>query len=188
MRRNYGPFEYVWFLEFQRRGAPHLHLLLTLEAPDPFWPEMAEFVTEERRRMAELWCRAMKLVPGTNLWDNAVSVHRHPRSWEQIKKIDGAARYITAYASKPKQKSVPDGFQNVGRFWGCSRGVRETLHPVTGCGVTTEADLREILLYLNHRAQGWEVIPKHLWGFDTSKLEKDFGANGIGEEAATVRS
>jgi len=33
LRRSYGKFDYLWFLEFQARGAPHFHILVTLPPP-----------------------------------------------------------------------------------------------------------------------------------------------------------
>lgn len=32
-RREFGNPDYLWFLEFQRRGAPHIHLLLDWPMP-----------------------------------------------------------------------------------------------------------------------------------------------------------
>jgi hypothetical protein len=44
-------------------------------------------------------------------------------AWEAIKKKEGAKWYILKYATKHKQKSVPEGFSNPGRFWGRSKDV-----------------------------------------------------------------
>lgn len=51
-------------------------------------------------------------------------------SWEKVRDIDGAKRYITKYAMKMEQKIVPDGFTQVGRFWGGSKGVLKSVKPI----------------------------------------------------------
>jgi hypothetical protein len=45
MKRSFGPFSYYWFLEFQTRGAPHLHVVSTLPEPGDC----------ERELMAKIW-------------------------------------------------------------------------------------------------------------------------------------
>lgn len=164
MRREFGPFEYVWFLEFQKRGAPHLHLLTTLAMGKEKDGESNPLNWDRRAIMAFLWCRSIRLQMEDVDWVKVRNVHRHMRCWEPIRKPDGAARYISAYASKPQQKEVPEAFRNVGRFWGCSRGVRKVLHPETARGWTTEREIRDVLAYLDHRAANYSVVPKHLWG------------------------
>lgn len=97
---------YVWFLEFQKRGAPHFHILFESD------------VTQHRREISKRWYDAVgsgdpkHLAAGTNA--------------ELLRSEDGAARYAAKYAAKIEQKRVPLEYVNVGRFWGASRGVVAT--------------------------------------------------------------
>lgn len=89
--RRYGflPESSVWVLEFQRRGAPHFHILTSM-----FIPKMA---------LSWLWN-----------WASGAPV----RTATNIKAVRNATGYALKYASKLEQKDCPPQFQNVGRFWG----------------------------------------------------------------------
>jgi hypothetical protein len=53
--------------------------------------------------------------------DQALAFHNNDKnfiSWDM-----GNGSYICKYLEKSRQKDVPDGFLNVGRFWGSSRGL-----------------------------------------------------------------
>lgn len=101
-------FSALWFLEFQKRGAPHFHLIL--------WGEHLK-LTDLQYRQAQTDLRTA--------WAEVVAhsdpVHRenHRRrgvGFERMKK--GHLGYAAKYAKKMTQKTVPDEFANVGRFWG----------------------------------------------------------------------
>jgi hypothetical protein len=50
-----------------------------------------------------------------------LKVHLHKKNfipWEMR-----SAGYLCKYLDKEHQKRVPEGFEGVGRFWGCSRGL-----------------------------------------------------------------
>lgn len=101
---------YLWFLEFQKRGAPHIHLMLDYPLPqDP--DSRKDIFGDVSRRWFEIVGSgdSNHLLAGTRC--------------ESIRKRDGAARYALKYAYKCQQKWVPEAYQNVGRFWGCSRDV-----------------------------------------------------------------
>jgi hypothetical protein len=70
-------------------------------------------------------------------------------SVERIRKPHGAARYAAKYASKMRQKVVPEDFQNVGRLWGKSRNF--VVEPVAYYRCT-EDDIRGLL-------DGWQYEP-----------------------------
>lgn len=131
LKRRYPGIKLFWFLEFTRRGAVHYHIL-TSNVP----------VQVARDSRGRCWCPTASRNEGkiwAGLWG------RHSRfsffqgfekrnacmkameavsaRWEPIREIDGGARYARAYASKPHQKQVPSAFQDVGRWWGHSRGV-----------------------------------------------------------------
>lgn len=96
----------LWFREFQRRGAPHFHLLL-------WGPGLAALdVRQARRWLARAWAD--------------VVAHPDPKEFAKHRKAGtgldeyraGHFGYAVAYATKPHQKQVPDGFAQPGRWWG----------------------------------------------------------------------
>lgn len=129
LKRTHGPFDYLWFLEFQKRGAPHFHILTTLKPP----------TAPERLKLAHMWADIVEsqnwpymaltfengkvVYLGERLTNEAVvRVHAHKSAWSKIYKRDGARRYVAKYATKLEQKHVPRDYKNVGRFWGKARG------------------------------------------------------------------
>lgn len=157
--RKFGKFEYLWFLEFQARGAPHLHILTTIP-----------IVTAKRRAMlAEMWAE----VQGLDDWQycrlsdgklfhvkqSTLRVHEHEKTWETIRKEDGAKRYAVKYALKPYQKEVPIEYGNVGRFWGCSRKV---IPKASGQYDACEDDLRDFLGRKELKVKDAPILPKHI--------------------------
>jgi len=98
-----------WFLEFQERGAPHFHLFTT------------QFVSKEWN--ASTWARIV-----------GSEDEYHAKCGTRIESIRsgraGMASYVAKYAAKSEQKTVPIGYENVGRFWGVY-GRRSTLSAST---------------------------------------------------------
>lgn len=100
-RRNHvdgQPWAAFWFLEFQERGAPHLHIFGTDRI--------------EHAELAKWWYEIVgsgdpqHLEAGTSI--EALRSGRH-----------GTCVYASKYAVKAEQKEVPKNFSNCGRFWGC---------------------------------------------------------------------
>lgn len=164
-RRNVGG-EYFWFLEFQRRGAPHFHM----------FSQANKIGGGQRSVMAQAWARAMGLVwsdarPYCNIKDRSFStlmadvyrVHAHPKSWEPIRSRHGAVGYCSKYALKTWQKDVPEEYSDVGRFWGASRKVK-AMEVDSQFVAMTEEELREALAALDHQCAKWETVPKYLFG------------------------
>jgi hypothetical protein len=102
-------FSLFWFLEFQGRGAPHYHIFSTWN-PNKNWlsSRWYEIVNSEDER---------HLRAGTN-----IEVLRAGRA--------GTISYAAKYANKAEQKDVPEGYENVGRFWGIT-GIRYRLSAST---------------------------------------------------------
>ena len=120
LKRYVTSLDYLWFLEFQKRGAPHIHLLL----------RGMRVSRETQDWVSSTWYRIC-----------ATGDEKHLRAGtrlERVRKQDGARRYVLKYAYKMIQKVVPEGYRNVGRFWGHSRGVKPTLRATLQC---TEDDL-----------------------------------------------
>ena len=93
--------KYVWVLEFQKRGAPHYHIVAS------------DYV--DRNQLSERWYEIVgsgdekHLQAGTRI--------------EFIKSKRHLYGYLTNYVKKLDQKTPPLGFENVGRFWGASRNL-----------------------------------------------------------------
>lgn len=94
-----------WFLEFQARGAPHYHLFTTHYFPKD-WVSKTWYriVNSEDPRHLAAGTRCEKLSRGRS----------------------GTISYAQKYANKQIQKVAPEGYSNVGRFWGVS-GYRATM-------------------------------------------------------------
>lgn len=99
-------FKCLWFLEFQKRGAPHIHLMFF---------DMT--MTKELEERLKEWAGVT--------WANIVG---NPSEYEYKKHERVCSRvermrvkhfgYAVKYATKTEQKIVPEEFVNVGRFWG----------------------------------------------------------------------
>lgn len=89
----------IWFLEFQRRGAPHFHLVTTRaldssesEAAKRYWAKLVGSECPHHKEM------------GVNA--------------QVMRKAHAAGAYAAKYSAKDEQKQVPEHYQDVGRFWG----------------------------------------------------------------------
>lgn len=102
------PHSAFWFLEFQARGAPHYHIFTN-------------------RPVNKAWCskRWYEIVNSEDLRH----LHAGTRCETLARGRAGTISYASKYAAKQEQKTVPVGFENVGRFWG-----------VYGCRITLAAD------------------------------------------------
>jgi hypothetical protein len=104
LRRHVGAPRGLWKMEFQRRGAPHLHL----------WLE----------RPAGVSVLALKLLMA-QCWVGVVgsSSKAHRRHGVKVEEwIGNPGRYVAAYTVRDSRKEyqhrVPAGWQHPGRFWG----------------------------------------------------------------------
>jgi len=94
--RRHGLNRGLWILEFQKRGAPHFHIIVN------------GFI--DKKKLSEAW---YKIVGSGD--------KKHLRAGTNVGRIRlkrGLANYISAYASKAYQKQVPENYSDVGRFWG----------------------------------------------------------------------
>ena len=163
-KRLFGPYNYIWILEFQGRGAVHFHIATTLAPPSDL----------ERHGFAKLWQRVstpyswwyssleiedenFKLKKELYTDQAVYEVHLSSKSWERVKKDDSLSRYFAKYANKIKQKSVPDFYSDVGRFWGASKGVAlPDGEPFWG----SDRDVRELAKEFGRDIDHWRVLPK----------------------------
>lgn len=106
LRKKYQGINYLWILEFQRRGAPHFHLYLSL----PHDTEgLHDFLANTWHKIAE-----------PNSVDHLAF---HLRKKNLIQWEMGNASYPCKFTDKYHQKQIPDCYQNTGRFWGANQGI-----------------------------------------------------------------
>jgi len=130
-----GTFSLFWFLEFQNRGAPHYHIFGTW-FPGKLW-------------LSSRWYE----ICGTD--DD-----RHFRAGTRIEILRrgraGTVSYASKYAAKLAQKSVPEGYENVGRFWGI-RGCRGVV-----VAATTVRPSEMLNPETSHAIERLEIILKNM--------------------------
>lgn len=125
VERAYGEASCVWVLEFQKRSAPHYHLLV--------WG--ISDVVEFRRFLSEAW---YEVVGSTD--------ERHFRAGTQVVRArsSGAVTgYIASYIGKADQKNLPEGYEGVGRWWGKKRSSKIPISEVQTL-LTTERGHNQI--------------------------------------------
>jgi len=112
-----GTWSIFWFLEFQKRGAPHFHFFVTHPPGSAIHDPQAE-------ALARIWIASN--------WYDVVGSNdiKHLSAGTQFDKLkhgrNGTISYAAKYARKAEQKKVPEEYKGVGRFWGVS-GLRRTL-------------------------------------------------------------
>lgn len=161
LRRETGGCEHLWFLEFQARGAPHIHLLTDYPLP--------------RAREAKRAWYTMVATKWYNICATGDVLHLGAGTRvERLRSPRGGARYAVKYATKMRQKSVPAGYRNCGRFWGHTRKVKPQIKMSQRC---TDDDIRGVLA-------NWEYAPKDyvpLWRvlYNTAATFQDYNKGPI---------
>jgi hypothetical protein len=143
-------------MEWTRMGCVHLHLMTTLKPgkADREWLASAWIALQNVHNWpyCSLLDKKERLARGAQL-----AVTGHSRSWQLIRKKDGARRYITKEACKRWQKVPPWWFGAPGRFWGASRDVAPA--PAKDEWPIDDSRLREVLRSRSMRQSDWDVIP-----------------------------
>jgi hypothetical protein len=140
LRQKIPGVSVLWFLEFQRRGAPHIHILIRGAR---VWRPMQLWVSKTWYRICGTG-DLRHLAAGTRL--------------ERVRTPNGARNYCVKYAHKMQQKVVPRDYRNVGRFWGHSRDVKPVMRCETQC---TNDDLVGALEVENWTWQKDDTIRYH---------------------------
>ena len=94
---TYRGFYGFWFLEFQKRGAPHMHICLS-------------GVPQDQERIKKTW---YKMVGSTCEYHEEMGV-----DFQVLREKHAAGAYAAKYSTKDEQKTVPERYEKVGRFWG----------------------------------------------------------------------
>lgn len=178
--------EYLWFMEFTKRGRPHIHIITT---KDP-----AEF---DRIWFAQIWSKISvkdwyarefketghEGLPATkgeldflmaNEEQKSYLVHRHNTAWQKAKKVDGMARYALKYATKTYQKKIPKEFINTGRFWGVSSGVYAKPIAELLIGETMSEEQIKAVLAQSKVGQ-FPLIPRYIFERDAMEYFQSLG-------------
>lgn len=135
LRRKADGVNFLWWLEFQKRGAPHFHILIDLQ-PIQFGSTWPIFQLD----VAGIW---NDIVQGG--YDHLRAGTRS----ERLRSPEGGKHYCVKYAQKMAQKAIPALYRNVGRFYGYTKSVR----PKMIMQVTMSwQDIRSLL-------GDWEYLP-----------------------------
>lgn len=170
LRHLYPVISYVWVVEFQKRGALHFHILLSMSGVGA-WNRKDAAHTWAGITSPAKWATNASPELDADYRRKSYAVHKHKDTWEELREEDGAMRYMSKYCLKTDQKRVPEEFQNVGRFFGMSKDVvKHTRKPVTMV-VDTEG-LQLLLEVEKHPTSEWGVAPKYLFGV-TLELDRD---------------
>lgn len=132
-----------WFVEFQYRGAPHLHMFYTHYI---HWRKLADKWAEIAAKFG--LCTGEEYQNGT--------FQRVSTNFQRFRRgFRGMLSYARKYAIKQEQKQVPTAYPWRGRFWGV-RGNRSRVscHVVTVTRSRAGTELWELKSWLEelHRA------------------------------------
>ena len=166
LRRDYIA-SYIWVIEFQKRGAPHFHIMTD-------WPAIQY---SDRIWLATTWAECLGYgkqpyvktemdLDELDELQKVLKVHTHADSWQDIRETNGARHYIVKYATKTYQKTVPDQYRDVGRFWGNSADVTAMIKPDREI-LLDETTLRDTLESIGNGAYDLPILPKYIWAVKT---------------------
>lgn len=105
VRRKWSNLKYFWVLEFQKRGAPHFHMIFN----------------EPGLLMFQGWLK--------RIWYKIVASGDKKHLEHGVRRVEvirkSVVSYLCHYFKKDIQKKVPENYSNVGRFWGHTRKLIE---------------------------------------------------------------
>jgi hypothetical protein len=153
-----------WFLEFQRRGAPHIHVLLTGYIDDSL--------------VKKHWIKIIKASA-----EDVEKIMSYSRNGAHVEIVRNAERcqlsYACKYAAKMEQKNVPEQFLDVGRFWGFFGGLK--LVEILEWSATEQ----ELAYYLRI-IKGMETGNRRRWGGIKRRYPGKVGWTSFGVSQAFV--
>ena len=161
---DYGKIAFAWKLEFQRRGAPHFHLILITNFPIPL-STLREWALVSWSNFVGKWIHTLDQY---TVEEKLSAIEKHRKAGIEADSVrkskHGLVCYLAWYIGKEKGKAkehqhvVPLEFQNVGRWWGFYGKNTGLLHFKKKMATLTE----EQFLDLERRIKKtWEVNGKH---------------------------
>jgi len=121
----YGGVTFIWKMEFQRRGAPHYHLILITKQPIPL-KSLRTWALKSWSRLVAKWINTTDYSEE----EKQDSIKKHKLAGIEADKVrkskQGLISYVVWYISKGSHKGkakehqhdVPEEYQNIGRWWG----------------------------------------------------------------------
>ena len=103
LKRYCPDIKFLWIIEFQKRGAPHYHILVNQEV-DKNW-------------LSQSWYEVVN--------SGDIKHLRAGTKVELVRSKNHAVAYLMSYMNKLNQKIVPEEYKNVGRFWSHSIKILE---------------------------------------------------------------
>jgi len=136
IRRKYGEIKYFWVLEFQDRGAPHLHLLIDT------------FIHKDW--LSKSWYEIV---------DSGDPAHLSAGTYiAAIKDPDHDIGYLTTYLGKEYQKKVPEEFGEQGRFWSSNLYSKpETVIRIRGEKKDIEEIYKDLEAIYGEKLKSWSL-------------------------------
>jgi len=174
-------YRLIWWLEFQRRGAPHLHFMF-FDVKEINWEEVRAWIGQawagvvhgirnmaayqdpalghEYDQLRELWGREVGEAIFTEWLERRgldFGVWRHLRAGtrvEKMRKQHWGYASMESYGGKRKQyqKTVPKRFRNVGRWWGY-RNYKRVKPKEEKVPLSSGEALRKVIDVINAAAQ-----------------------------------
>lgn len=157
-RISCGTALYLWGMEWQKRGAPHLHVVLSVWIPKEW--------------LSKTWYRIV-----------GSGDPRHLRAGTQVESPRDVgplrAYFCTQYLEKGDSKQPPRGFRMPGRMWGCTRGLAK---PKSELRLTENGGNRSVrLMRRAERARRGGRPPHHQRWRGGRKGMTLYGGSSIGE-------
>jgi hypothetical protein len=161
----------IWFLEFQKRGAPHVHCFINT------WP------TGGASAVAKAWYEVVGSGDEKHLHWHEGRLSGRP-CLELMRVPHAASFYACKYAVKSEQKDVPEAYLNVGRFWGSWGGLKPVYeyYYARGSAMARAAvDMVRIwkaVKFGGHVGQGLSLYSATLRGCSVDDLISLYGSSG----------
>lgn len=124
--RDFGGVSFIWKMEFQKRGAPHYHLIIVTAREIPI-EVLRKWALESWSDLVSKWIKKQEDYTEEEM-ENAIELHKKAGiEADGVRKSkQGLISYLVWYIhkgsykgkAKEYQHEVPKEYQNVGRWWG----------------------------------------------------------------------
>jgi hypothetical protein len=161
---EYGQIAFAWKLEFQKRGAPHFHLIIITRFPIPL-NTLREWALTSWSDFVGKWIHSLDQYSDE---EKLSAIEKHRKAGIEAdcvrKSKHGLVCYLAWYIGKEKGKAkehqhvVPAEFQNVGRWWGFYGKNTGLLHFRKETAALTEEQFLDLE---NKIKKTWEDNGKH---------------------------
>ncbi|SPQ02025.1 hypothetical protein NBG4_860010 [Candidatus Sulfobium mesophilum] len=156
----------TWVLEFQLRGAPHIHMLVKGKINKQWlseaWYEIVGSKDEKHLKAGTTYQHIVDDGDPRAADDKIRCRKEFERGNRNAKRLyvtrTEVVGYMLKYFDKREQKCVPAGFANVGRFWGATRGLLQVVKKVIkGKDFTLKRMTRIIRRWQKAQLRSWGI-------------------------------